>query len=84
MPNLVPMIDTGAVAQSIAMKDEKNLDSEPGSVKTLDGGALAQPTMYLCLLLHLFTTNSGVIARQQNFQNLAHRSPVFRGDLGEL
>lgn len=80
IPNLVPMIDTGPVAQSMAMKDEKNLVIEPASVKTLGEDGLAQPTMYLCLLLHLFTTDAGVIVNKQNFQHLAYRSPGSLGD----
>jgi hypothetical protein len=84
IPNLVPMIDTGAVAQSMAMKDEKNLIIGTASVKNSVGEVLAQPTMYLCLLLHLFTTEARVIARWEHFQNFAHRSPASLGDSGEL
>ena len=51
------MMDTGAVVQIIAMKDEKNLNVGMVSVEALEGSAFVKPTMYLCLLLHLFTTN---------------------------
>jgi hypothetical protein len=49
-------MDTGAVAQSMAIKDEKNLNVGMVSVEAFERSAFAEPTMYLCLLLHLFTT----------------------------
>lgn len=84
IPNLVPRIDTGAVAQSMAMEAEKNLIIGTMSVKTSDRGALAQPTMYLCLLLHLFTTDARVIMSRKNLKYSAYRSPSSPGNSGEL
>jgi len=55
--NLVPIMDTGVVAQSMAMKAEKNLNVGMVSVEPFEGNASAGLAMYLCLLLHLFTTD---------------------------
>ena len=58
--NLVPIMDTGAVAQSMAMKDEKNLNVGMVSVEGVERSTFTERTMYLCLLLHLFTTDARV------------------------
>ena len=65
IPNLVPRIDTGIMAQIIATKVEKNFTVRTVSAKASERETRArtQLTMYLCLLLHLFTTNARVNMR---------------------
>lgn len=48
----------------MAMKAEKNLIVGTISVEGFEGITSAGLTMYLCLLLHLFTTDAGVNLRR--------------------
>ena len=84
MAYLVPNIDTGAVAQSMAVKAVKNLSAGMVSVKTSEVNTSTEPTMYLCLLLHLFMTDATVKSALTDLHSSAYRSPRSRGDSGAL